>query len=305
MDSEADDRVHGFGEYLVDNIKVTGDVYGRGLYGRVIGVMVSGKKYIAKEYNKVNAYKINCGFHSSLKHRNIIRFIGTHYEPTLLVILEPMEMNFNQVMSLPDISYAIKIGILHDISEGMAYLHGLDPPVVHTDISPRHVLFTRSLCAKISAFNFARVMDGSDYLEKPYMSPVQQLFCAPESETSVTPRCDVYSFGMMCVYMLTGSIKFQETAYNHSFYGDLQEFGEDLKDLVRGCVNREVHLRTASFKVAQGMTKLVLENPKKLKDIIKAVNPATDLEVCKTNLLAVCTKNILYNRQGLFSREMH
>lgn len=279
-EGESGDKLHGFGEFLVDNFKVTGEVYGSGLYGRVIGVMVNGKKYIAKEYNKVNAYKVNCGFHSSLKHRNIIRFIGTHYEPTLVVILEQMEMNFNKVMSFPNLSYAIKIGILHDISEGMAYLHGLDPPVVHTDISPRHVLFTKSLCAKISAFNFARVMDGStNFLEKPYMSPIQQLFCAPESTTSVTPKCDVYSFGMMCVYILTGSVKFQETAYKHSFYEDLQVFGEDLKDLVRGCVNRNEKLRTASFKVAQEMTKLVIENPKKLKDIIAAVNPDTDLEV--------------------------
>lgn len=229
---EADDQVHGFGQFLVHNIKVTGEVYGAGLYGNVIGVMVSGKKYIAKEYNKVNAYKINCGFHSKLKHRNIIKFIGTHFQPTLLIIIEQMEMNFNKVMSFPNLSYAIKIGILHDISEGMAYLHSLDPPIVHTDISPRHVLFTKSLCAKISAFNFARAMDDSDYLEKPYMSPVQQLFCAPESDKFVTPKCDVYSFGMMCVYMLTGSQKFQETAYTHSFYTDLQVFGEDLKDLV-------------------------------------------------------------------------
>lgn len=84
--------MHGYERYLLKNMKETGQVYGTGLYGRVIGVTVNEKNCIAKEYNKVNAFITNCGFHSSLKHRNLISFLGTHYQPMLVIVLEQMEM---------------------------------------------------------------------------------------------------------------------------------------------------------------------------------------------------------------------
>ena len=261
---------------------MTGERIGRGLYGGVIGVMANGVKCIAKEYNnRIDAFKTNCFFHSSLKHRNIIQFIGTHYEPTLIVVLEQMEMNFNTVMSFPNLTFAIKIDILHDISEGMAYLHAQNPPIVHCDISPRHVLFSKSLCAKISAFNFSRVMDGTEnHINKPYVSPVQQLFNPPEFDTPIiTPKFDVYSFGMMCAHMLIGVDNFQGTAYNHSFYRYLQPFGKDVKDLIRGCVAREREERISSSDAVEGMRCISRENPRKLKDIVDALNPKNGLEV--------------------------
>ena len=230
--------MHGYERYLVDDMEETGQVFGRGLYGRVLGVTVDGKRCIAKEYeyDKVNAFITNCGFHSSLKHRNIIGFVGTHYQPTLVIILEQMEMNFNRVMGLPNLSYSIKLGILHDISEGILYLHTRSPPVVHCDISPRHVLFTKSLCAKISAFNFSTILSADSAEEgsmnKPYVNPIQQLFNPPEVNDAITPKFDIYSFGMMCINMLLGSGRFQEVHYSYSNQFNLDGIKESLQGLI-------------------------------------------------------------------------
>lgn len=272
--------MYGFERYLLKDLEETGQVYGRGLYGRVIGVTVSGKNCIAKEYNIADAFITNCGFHSSLKHRNLIGFIGTHYQPTLVVVLEQMEMNFNKVMSFSGLSYSIKLSILHDISEGMFYLHDQSPPIVHCDISPRHVLFTKSLCAKISAFNFCTTMGGSETsTEKPYVSPTQQLFNPPEVNDAVTPQFDIYSFGMMCVYMLLGLDRIQEKAYNNSVSFDLSDIDLNFRHLIEGCLSFDRNARPTSNIVAREMKNLSVQSPRKLKDIIEAINPTCDIEV--------------------------
>ncbi len=268
-------------------MKEMGEVFGRGLYGRVIGVTVNGKKCIAKEYiDEPDAFKTNCGFHSSLKHRNIIRFIGAHYRPTLVVILEQMEVNFNKVMGLPNLSHSIKLSILHDIAEGMLYLHNQNPPIVHCDISPRHVLFTKSLSAKISAFNFSVVMrDVENRSHKPDVSLVQQLFNPPEFNPPecdvVTPKFDVYSFGMMCICIFIEVSQFQEIAYSNSvsFEQCLKGFDQDLREFIESCLIYDMDARPLSSFVAQEMRNLSVQNPRKLNDIIEAINPANDLEV--------------------------
>lgn len=274
--------LHGFGKCLAENMEETGEIFGRGLYGRVIGVTVNGKKCTAKEYNKPDAFITNCGFHSSLQHRNIIQFIGAHYQPTLVVILEQMEVNFNKVMSLSNLLYSIKVSVLHDIAEGMLYMHNQDPPIVHCDISPRHVLFSKSLCAKISAFNFSVIMRGTEnHTHKPYVTPVQQLFNPPELNDTVTPKFDVYSFGMMCVCILIGADKFQDIAYTNSvdFRHYLKGFQQSLREFIETCLIYDKDARPPSSVVAQEMRNLSVQYPRRLKDIIEAINPANDTEV--------------------------
>ena len=280
-DSELHSLMHGYERFLLKDMEETGQVYGRGLYGRVIGVTANGgKTCIAKEYNKTDAFITNCGFHSSLQHRNIISFVGTHYQPTLVVVLEQMEMNFNKVMALPDLSYSIKLSILHDISEGIFYMHSRSPPIVHCDISPRHVLFTKSLCAKISALNFCTVT--GENTKKPYVSPTQQLFNPPEiNDDAVTPQFDIYSFGMMCVYMLLGlDMMIQGKVYDNSVRFDMSELNESLQDLIGRCLSFDKNARPTSDIVAREMKNLTVQNPRRLKDIIDAINPTSDIEVC-------------------------
>lgn len=262
-------------------------MYGTGLYGKVIGVTANGKNYTAKEYNRPEAFITNCGFHSSFKHRNIIEFVGCHYQPMLLVVLEQMEMNFNKVMGLSNLEYSIKLSILHDISEGILYLHERSPPIVHCDISPRHILFTKSLCAKINALNFCTVEGSST--KKPYVSPTQNLFnppefnpdIDPEFNTAVTPKFDVYSFGMMSVYMLLGLQKIQGKAYDNSVQFDLSELDQEMRDLIGKCLSCDKKTRPPSKIVAQEMKNFSVQNPRRLKDIIEAIDPTTDYEVLK------------------------
>ena len=248
---------------------------------------MNGKKCIAKEYNKTDAFITNCGFHSSLKHRNIIQFLGAHYQPSLLVILEQMEFNFNTVINLPNLFYSIKVSILHDISEGMLYMHNQEPPIVHCDISPRHVLFSKSLCAKISAFNFSVVMmEGKEnHTDKPVVSPTQQLFNPPEWKLNVTPKFDVYSFGMMCVCILIGPNQFQEIAYSNSadFRHYLKSFEKDLRGFIESCLVYDRDVRLSSSAVAQEMRNLSVQNPRRLKEVLEAINPDNDTEVSLNN----------------------
>ena len=71
---------------------------------------------------------------SKLSHDKIVQFIGASLTPPNICILTKfMEKgNLTSVLrSEPNLSWAIKIRMAMDASEGMIYLHSHSPPVCH------------------------------------------------------------------------------------------------------------------------------------------------------------------------------
>ena len=83
--------------------------------------------------------------------------------------------------------------ILHDVSQGMCYLHGLDPLLIHRDLAPHNILVKtarNSVVAKISDWMTmpvvfpARKKKFEEYKSKPTGSLE---FIPPEVLFSKTP----------------------------------------------------------------------------------------------------------------------
>lgn len=55
-----------------------------------------------------------------------------------------------------------RFSIAVDIAKGIAYLHSLNPPVIHGDIKPSNVLLDHNFCAKISDFGLARLKSAGE-----------------------------------------------------------------------------------------------------------------------------------------------
>jgi len=200
--------------------KIDREELGRGAYGRVYAVNYNGTICAAKEIHSILVEEVveeemrrtvelfmrECRQCSTLRHPNIIQFLGVYYS---FASVQPgrvrlpvmvMEMMVDNLTSLVDkhekIPIHIKFSIVYDVSLGLRYLHNHDPPIVHRDLSPNNILLTVHCVAKISDLGVAKVIkaDSRKTLTK---APGTIDFMPPESLSRSPvygPSMDVFSF---------------------------------------------------------------------------------------------------------------
>jgi serine/threonine-protein kinase len=134
-------------------------------------------------------------------------------------------------------------GILHvlvQMCEALAYAH--EKKVVHRDIKPANAMWTRDKKAKIMDFGLAKVLEevrnhttvvaGTPY----YMSPEQTL------GKNVDHRTDIYSLGVSCFELATGTVPFKEgnIPYHHVHTPapDIREIRPEIPAALAAIVNR-------------------------------------------------------------------
>ena len=225
--------VSGLVEELIldsEDVRETGKKLGEGSYGAVVEVEYLGKLCAAKRIRwdleelggkPTEEFKRECAIWSRLRHPNVVQLLGLLYEmssdPTTTlpaIVMEKMDYTLCQfVMKRPReaIPLAVKIDVLYQVVQGLAYLHGQRPPVVHRDLSPNNILIKMdSMTAKLSDFGVARVFrqqtssaGGSTGTAKPGT----EHFMPPETLSSVKitdpDRIDVFSFGCIIICVVT------------------------------------------------------------------------------------------------------
>lgn len=111
------------------------------------------------------------------------------------------------VIKEPNISMRIKVSILHDISQGLHFLHSHDPPVIHRDLSPNNVLLSHELVAKISDLGVAKVVKAGTKNTKSKLTkaPGTTDFMPPEALTDdplYSTNLDIFSYGGLTLHVV-------------------------------------------------------------------------------------------------------
>ena len=199
------------------------DELGRGAYERVYAVNYYGTICAAKEIHSilvegvgqaqmqqtVESFMRECHQCSTLRHPNVIQFLGVYYpsvagaggvQGRMQLPVMVMEMMVDSLASLVDkhekIPIHIKFSIVHDVSLGLCYLHSHDPPIVQQDLSPNNILLTAHHVAKISNLGVAKVIKA-DNRKTMTQTPGTVHFMPPESLANTPvygPPMDVFSF---------------------------------------------------------------------------------------------------------------
>jgi len=102
-----------------------------------------------------------------------------------------------------------------DVAGGLAYLHALEPPIIHQDIKPGNVLIDDSQNYSITDFGISAKSGGTsdhDTFEDEersgtfaYMSPERY-----REDAEPSPSGDVWAYGAMLYEMITGAVPFGE-----------------------------------------------------------------------------------------------
>eukprot|EP00243_Klebsormidium_subtile_P003623 TRINITY_DN1716_c0_g1_i1.p2 TRINITY_DN1716_c0_g1~~TRINITY_DN1716_c0_g1_i1.p2 ORF type:complete len:233 (-),score=33.80 TRINITY_DN1716_c0_g1_i1:360-1058(-) len=126
------------------------------------------------------------------------------------------------------------MGIVRGITRGLTYLHtDLRPPMVHRDIKAANVLLTNETApeACIADFGLARLVEdldaGTSTMVKgtvPYMAP-EYLHGGPRY---LSPKCDVYSFGLLLLEIVSG-----QPVVKHRADGSVESLSKVAADLIR------------------------------------------------------------------------
>ena len=203
---------------------------GRGAYGRVYTVSYCGIVCAAKEIHSilvegvgqaemqrtVESFCRECRQCSTLRHPNVIQFMGVYYPPStpiggvnrVRLPVMVMEMMAESLTSFVDkhenIPSCIKFSIMRDVSLGLCYLHNHNPPIVHRDLSPNNVLLTTHHVAKISDLGVAKVINNDNRKTTLTKAPGTVDFMPPESFSRnpiYGPPMDVFSFSGIMLHL--------------------------------------------------------------------------------------------------------
>eukprot|EP01094_Clydonella_sp_ATCC50884_P025548 TRINITY_DN6757_c0_g1_i1.p1 TRINITY_DN6757_c0_g1~~TRINITY_DN6757_c0_g1_i1.p1 ORF type:complete len:645 (+),score=137.06 TRINITY_DN6757_c0_g1_i1:276-2210(+) len=96
--------------------------------------------------------------------------------------------------------------ILVQTVRGMAYLHSLNPPIIHRDLKSQNLLLTEDWNVKVADFGLARVQ-----VQNTMTATGTPQWSAPEviRREHYTTAADVFSFGIILYEVLTGAVPYR------------------------------------------------------------------------------------------------
>ena len=268
---------------------------GRGAYGKVFAVKYCGMICAAKEiysilvedvreaemHQTIGSFLRECHQCSTLRHPNIVQFLGIYYPPEVggairrmqlpVMVMEMMADSLTSFVSKYEkIPIQIKSSIVHDVSLGLCYLHNHHPPIVHRDLSPNNVLLTAHYVAKISDLGVAKVIRADSRMTMT-KAPGTVDFMPPEvldkSPVYGLP-VDVFSFGGIILHTFNQQwpnpssqvqcdpksrkmIAFSEVERRQEYLDKLIGEAEVLRSLVEECLDYDPVVRPSIATVCK------------------------------------------------------
>ena len=214
--------------FVLQGVQPTEHQLGAGAYGRVFEVEYAGTTCAAKEIHPIffrvarqaeldrirRNFLHECQIWSTLRHPNVVQFIGIHYpvyddNGLPVMVMEKMQCSlrsFVEGFEGADIQLLMKLSILHDVSMGLWYLHIRNPPVVHRDLTPINILLGKHFEAKITDLGVAKVIRDTDSGRQMTKAPGTPHFMPPEAlddNPAYGPSLDIFSYGAVILYVTT------------------------------------------------------------------------------------------------------
>ena len=207
---------------LIDGVKPTGKILGKGAYGKVIEVTWNGTVCAAKQVHEVfldevsptekarvvRDFQREFQTWAKLRHPNIVILLGVYFisgSSSPQIVLEKMDTslrNYLERHTKGDFPLVHKVDVLKQIAQGLSYLHHLNPPLVHHDLSPNNVLLNEvSFTTKLTDFGMTRAVNPSALTR---MSSIKGTlaFMAPEAlrnKPRYDDKLDTFSFGNIII----------------------------------------------------------------------------------------------------------
>lgn len=258
--------------WMIDHSAISlGKTIGHSSFGMVNEGRLNGTKVAVKTIKRegkldekgedLEAFKKEAELNCQLRHPNIVLFMGISIQPTeVCIVTELMARgNVHDLLVSPvrgkmvKLAWSRRLQWAIDTAQGMAYLHSLNPPMIHRDLKTTNLLVDRGMNVKICDFGLSRYQADDKIMSA--VGTVQ--FAAPEvlRHEKYTEKADLFSFGTVLWELFTRRTIFegmpQLGVYKSVVEGDMPEVGEKCDKryakLVRDCWNLDGN-RRPSFR---------------------------------------------------------
>ena len=173
-----------------------------------------------------------CQLMSTLRHPNIVQFLGVCFFPGSRLPALVMERLLTSLHDLldpetdpphppetpkPYFPLSLKYSILHDVASGLTFLHERSPPIIHRDLSARNVLLNSGMVAKIADLGVARIVPRMRAAATMTKGPGALVYMPPEAmeskpgeeneeekdkKSKYDATIDIFSFGVVAIFTL-------------------------------------------------------------------------------------------------------
>jgi serine/threonine protein kinase len=163
-----------------------------------------------------SAFEREAALLAELRHPNVVQLLRVATRPQPCIVVERLVCSLHALLHEGGGSAELRqrmlsgaaatLSICQHICRGMAYLHALEPPVLHRNLKSQNLLVDEAGRVKISDFGWARLL--AQDLGRTYFAGWQ--WVAPEilAGARYSLQSDVYSFAMVAWEALTQAIPF-------------------------------------------------------------------------------------------------
>ena len=156
-------------------------------------------------------FEQECEFMSTIRHPNIVQFLGMCQDPDTglpVLLMELMDSSLTHYLerSVQPMPYHIQVNFCHDMTLALSFLHSNG--ISHRDLSSNNVLLIRNIRAKITDFGMARLGELNSQTKCPTFTvcPGTDVYMPPEAvqdSPEYTEKIDCFSFGVLVLQVLT------------------------------------------------------------------------------------------------------
>eukprot|EP01114_Cavostelium_apophysatum_P020971 TRINITY_DN7184_c0_g1_i2.p1 TRINITY_DN7184_c0_g1~~TRINITY_DN7184_c0_g1_i2.p1 ORF type:complete len:727 (-),score=197.56 TRINITY_DN7184_c0_g1_i2:30-2210(-) len=266
---------------LAPNDIKTNDFIGEGVYSEVykgycFGTQVAVKKFKNQglDAEVLKGVRKEVRIMKSIRHPNLLLFLGACTIPGhLMIVTEIMDKSFHDI-DKKKVDLVTRLKMAKAAAKGISWLHSLNPVIIHRDLKPENILIGPNNSVKVADFGLSLVKDHSkteaEEMKKIRGSPA---FMSPEAllGKELTPKTDVYSFGMILWELLTGGSpydtleieSFEELIDEICHKGTRERIPKDcppsLRHLILSCWKAEPAARPNFLNIIQQLDEAIAE----------------------------------------------
>ncbi|XP_038986052.1 LEAF RUST 10 DISEASE-RESISTANCE LOCUS RECEPTOR-LIKE PROTEIN KINASE-like 1.1 isoform X1 [Phoenix dactylifera] len=176
--------------------------------GRVVAV----KRLYKHNWNRVEQFMNEVEILSHLRHQNLVSLYGCtsrHSRELLLVYEYVPNGTVADHLHGPRahdraLTWPVRMSIAIETADALAYLHAVEPQIIHRDVKTSNILLDRGFHVKVADFGLSRLfpLDASHVSTAPQGSPgyVDPFYYQCYQ---LTDKSDVYSFGVVLAELIS------------------------------------------------------------------------------------------------------